>query len=57
MIEQNPFCSCVGQVIRKNLCLIHHDGKVEEMFTLASFVSFRSEGLSTRRETCKVKKI
>ena len=57
MIEQNPFCSCVGQVIRKNLCLIHHDEKVEEMFTLASFVSFRNEGLSTRRETCKVKKI
>ena len=42
MAEQNPFCSCVGQVMRKNLSFVHQDEKVKQVFTLAFLVFFRS---------------
>ena len=42
MVNYNPFLSCLGQVIRKNLCTLFQDVKVKQVLTPTSFVSFRS---------------
>ena len=44
VVNYNPILCRLGQVIRKNLCVLHQDGEVKQVFNTASFVSFRSVG-------------
>ena len=40
VVNQNPFLSCLGQVIRKNLCFLYQDEEVKQIFIPVPFVSF-----------------
>ena len=42
VVSCNYFLSGLGQFIRKSLCFLYQDEEVKQVFTPASFVSFRS---------------